>query len=311
MTFSIWILVGKSGKQNPEISCVTGMLVFVRLSVCPLILGLRDWCGCNWVVMWYSDAMKRVLCLVIVGVCAFGSAYGAGVDSLENMVGKWVDLRGQIAAEKRQWKRQQEALQREIDLLSREKKQLDIKISSANSARQSLVQDVAELETRKAHLAKIIADINKSAVEAMVRIKRLLTYVPNVLKSDDLRFFDDVGYADNGAVSAVRRMQAVLVALGEIEALENSNHAVREILSVDGERREMDVVYLGLARGFAVSPDNSVAAVGVPAAGGWKWTRVSEKEQNIRRFFEVCRNEAAPQLVRLPVGGTAKKGVHP
>ena len=82
--------------------------------------------------------------------------------------------------------------------------------------------------------------------------------------------------------------------LGEIEALQNRNHVVRELIDPGtGQRREMDVVYFGLARGYAISPNDAAVAAGIPAQTGWRWSELDPSAA------DAIRTLVSPHLVRL------------
>lgn len=98
--------------------------------------------------------------------------------------------------------------------------------------------------------------------------------------------------------------------MSEIEKTENGIHVVRELLMIEDQRREMDVIYLGLGCGFAVSPANSVAAIGYPAKGGWQWTASPEIAAEVRKLIDIKNHELPPQIITLPINAGAK-GVRP
>jgi hypothetical protein len=65
----------------------------------------------------------------------------------------------------------------------------------------------------------------------------------------------------------------------------------------------VDVLYLGLAAGFAVAPDGASAALGQPGESGWTWRAApaGETADAIRRAIAVHRREAPVSLTRLPL----------
>ena len=88
----------------------------------------------------------------------------------------------------------------------------------------------------------------------------------------------------------------------EIEALQARTHEVKEILDLGGGlRREMNVLYLGLTRGFGVSADGAVAAVGRPEPAGWTWSRRDGLAPAVRQAVAVFRRESPAGLVPLPL----------
>ena len=106
----------------------------------------------------------------------------------------------------------------------------------------------------------------------------------------------------------MENLQKVLAGFAEVAKLEGNTHAVRAVLEIDGKRRAMDVVYLGLACGYAVAPDNSTAAIGAPGPDGeWKWQMQPEIAGAVRKLFCVKNGECVPEIVNLPVAGKFKE----
>jgi hypothetical protein len=102
-----------------------------------------------------------------------------------------------------------------------------------------------------------------------------------------------------------RRLQLLVGVLAEIDDLHAHTHVVRELLDLGhGQtRREMDVVYLGLACAYAVSTDNTFAAVGRPAESGWKWTANPSIAKTVRKLVRIQKKEEPPAIVALPLQG--------
>ncbi len=227
----------------------------------------------------------------------------ADVDTLQELVGQWVELHKQVAQENREWKNQREALQREIGLLDKELKRLDTNIAFSGDSHRSYVQKVAEKKNKIDQLEKTVASIGKMCDRIAVEVDKLLPRVPEPLQSDLLKHqkIKKVPRENRKGESSVKRLQQLLAVLGELQRLESESHAVQEILTVDGQRREMDVVYLGLAQGFAVAPDNSCAAVGVFKSSGWYWSADKKLAPEVRKLFDVKTKKKSPELVSLPL----------
>jgi hypothetical protein len=69
----------------------------------------------------------------------------------------------------------------------------------------------------------------------------------------------------------------------------------------------MDVIYLGLSCGFAVSPDSSIAAIGTPDTTGWTWTAAPEIAADVRKLADIKNNQLPPQLITLPLTGRRRE----
>jgi hypothetical protein len=187
-------------------------------------------------------------------------------------------------------------------LQTRELKELDKKITADRNRREAVGNKVKILKQRKQNLADELRGLDAVVDRTVSGLSDILKRVPSVLKSDELRFFDE---NITQSRSVVEKLQRLLAAMGELEKLENSINVTKDVLEVDGVRREMDVLYFGLAYAFAVSADDSVALSGRPLADGWQWRPLAGEAQSIRRLIDFKSGKGLPQLVKIEVDGAA------
>jgi len=241
----------------------------------------------------------------VAGV-ASSLAESASLVTLEELVGQWVDLRSQIATEKQSWKQQEDQWRREIALLHEEERRLDEQLERAAQFEAVKESRSSDQNARKAEIHDVFSRIEQMVDRAAADFCGLLPAIPPPLKSPDMaracRELTDASRSD----SLARRVQLLVGVLSELEGLQNQNHVVRELLELEpGHRREMDIVYLGLARGFAVSPDDSVALQGIPAESGWRWEALpSSHAADVRAMVRILNEEQPPALVAIPVKGS-------
>ncbi len=244
---------------------------------------------------------------LLLGVCTYcSSAQPESVDTLEGLVGEWVALRRQIESEQQAWKQKSRQLMLELDLLEKEEKQLDAQIEQARSFEADKESRTAEQLAKKTEFANSLAKIDPIVERTIAAIKEISRRIPVSLQSAQLEKMISSFEADKGRSSdPARRLQLTLSALHEIGQLQNSIHVTRELLTIEGEpqRREMDVIYLGLARAYAVSPDDRVAAIGSLSGTSWKWVVNSDIGASVRQMVSEHLEEAPPTLVTLPMTG--------
>jgi hypothetical protein len=98
-----------------------------------------------------------------------------------------------------------------------------------------------------------------------------------------------------------RRAEQVIAALATLEDAQSALHVAREVLAIgDDPAREYEVLYLGLARGFALRADGRAAAVGDPGPDGWRWTPRPELTRLVGEALAAHRRRAT-RPVALPV----------
>lgn len=252
--------------------------------------------------------MKRcsLSLLLVVGLffSGTGAITAAPLETLEGLVKQWVKLRSRSATEDQAWGRQQAQWEQEIALLRREETQLDTRIERAEQFEAATETRTSEQIARRDSLTAVLKQID-TVVDRMARdLQTLLPRIPVPLQSDELANICGQLTTDTAKTATARRVQLLISALTEIESLQHHHHSVRELLAIKGQpRREMDVVYLGLAQGFAVSPDNTLAAVGMPTANGWVWTPRQAIAPVVRNLVQIQNQDSPPALVTLPLNG--------
>ncbi len=253
--------------------------------------------------------------LLAAGVIFFSANAGAmpsdsPVRTLDGLVGQWVDLRGQIAGEQRAWSAQSAQWRQERDLLRQEQERLAAALSQLEAADETQRERSADLLERREHLRSSIAGVDGVLQRLEPDVAALAAQVPAALMTPDLEaaLLPATGAADSQA-SVSARLQRALGVVTAIESLQSRIHVTRAMVALpEVPRREMDVVFLGLACGYAVTADGSLAAAGRPTPAGWVWEPLPSEAATVRRLIQVAKQDVAPALVTFPVGiaaGTA------
>ena len=259
-----------------------------------MIVGGRYWIFCF-----------GVLLVGISGLAGADEALVAGdkndLVALEALTGRWIGLRSELAAERQTWQRQQAHWQREIDLLQQEirvrRTRLDADADFLTAVEQTQADISGEKDAVESSLHALGAVVGRH--EMLLRAWEPL--VPQGLLPELGVGFGALPANDAAAARAgvLRRLQTVLALYTQLETLHNTIHVVRELVDVDGLEREAEILYLGLARGFAISAGDAWAAVGTPTAEGWIWQEESGQAASIRLALRVLERDAAAQFVPL------------
>ncbi len=226
------------------------------------------------------------------------------IGRLEGLVAQWVRLRAETAAEKRVWREQEARLSEEIALHEKEKADLEAIIADARQTSSEADAERAKLRTRKGELQAAHDALLPILDRAEAAARGWAALVPVSLRGELKEAFARLPRTHQEAtrLTLSRRLQIVVAFYTSLESLQNSVHLVKEMLSTaDGERREMDVLYLGLGRGFAVSPDGSWAAAGTPGTDGWTWQADAALAPDVRRAIGVYQRRIPAAFVPLPL----------
>lgn len=243
---------------------------------------------------------------------AYGSTAGAwaaeppgaaDVKTLDGLVGQWMALRTTLAEEKREWAERRRQWEDEISLLEKEaetlRREREDGDSFASSFETKRTEALARKERLEAERRKLRAVLDRAEADLRSWRGRIPEGLLPPLASGFAALPATQKQADK--LPLVRRAQTVAALYAQIETLQNRFHAVRETLDAEGTRRQVDVLYLGLARAFAVSPGNDWAAVGVPSNSGWAWMPAPGEAAAVRRALDVLNRQTTAQWIDLPL----------
>lgn len=249
-------------------------------------------------------------CLVALGLLIPCMAQLAGeeregVALLERLVSQELEVRAQIARERQEWTEQEARIKDEMAILRAEEAALERRLADSADQGAPLDQECAGLAARKAVMEAARAQTLLAVERAEEALRAWAVLIPPALDVAARDSFRELpaGPAAAAKLSLSRRLQLVVALHGQIDALQHKVHVCKEVLPTDaaGGAREVDVVYIGLARGFAVSPDDAWSAIGTPAAGGWKWQAAIAIAPEVRRAVRMAAGEHAVSFVNLPL----------
>ncbi len=190
---------------------------------------------------------------------------------LLQVVEHWLELQEALQRERTEWHAQRDSMQHGIELLQREQELLRSRIAGAEADMDELAAaDLAEAQLRSA-LQQTLAD-----VESRIPVQ-----------------------------SRERASEALRLELEQAIRNQNEHHAIhleRNVMTgPDQQQRQMQVLRLGHAQAYAVSPDTLHAAHGVWDGELWHWEWNAAWAENIRTAIRIAAGELAPRWVPLPV----------
>jgi len=248
-----------------------------------------------------------IVFIVLFAVGSTMALYGQSdtLTTLESLVAEWSQLRLNFTDEERSWEERKTQLHAEIALLNKEKAALEKEIHQATLAKQSFKADRLKALKSKERLSILLDGLPILTESAEASLRAWPNRLPSPLREPlDSAFRPLMGDSAEGkSLTDAARLQRVVALYTEIEKLQHDIHVVKEVLTMaDGSRKEADVCYVGLARAFAVSPDNDWAAIGMPSAQGWRWEQRQEIADHVREAISIFNREQTATLVELPLG---------
>lgn len=241
-----------------------------------------------------------VLATALLRPCAHAQEAPRLAD-LDALTSRWLDLRGTLAEEQRQWRNRKAAWETEIQLLTEQAEVLGDEVDRSRDTISSVEEEKADVLARRDQAETALEKADAVLDRYSRQARRLWNALPDSLRSElavHLRSFASNGDSD---LPRAQRAQRLVAFLSAIEGLQNRFHATRESVETEQGRRQVDVFYLGLARGFAVSQSNDWAAVGVPTDSGWVWTPGEVDPLAVRRLINVYQRQETASLATVPL----------
>ncbi len=232
-----------------------------------------------------------------------------GLQRLENLTDRWIQLELDQAKALREWEIEKEVSGQHIAALEAEKSVLQTQLDTVNSQLTSSSTLIAELSA-SLDKERLLLDRLEAALPGIE--SRILAMEPALppplrkeLASTLTRMKENQGAETTSSVA--RRLQGVLFVLTNMERFNNTITINREIFEENGTEYQVEVLYWGLGTGYAFLPQQNKAWILNATMEGWHWQRNDEAAPAIARAIEVFEKRREPGLVSLPVnlkGGT-------
>lgn len=225
------------------------------------------------------------------------------LSDLDAIVGRWMMLRTTIAEEKRDWDARRGQWKEEIRLLQKESDTLKKEINEGDSFATSVETERATTLARKEQMELELTQLRAVLDSAETDLAKWRARIPEVLVSSVASGFDALPASQEEAdkLPITKRAQTVAALYTQLETMQNRIHATQETLDIKGTRRQVDAIYIGLARAFAVSPTNDWVAVGTPGEAGWTWQENGASAAAVRSAISVFNRKQTAQVITLPM----------
>lgn len=215
---------------------------------------------------------------------------------------KWIETQQIIAKERNDWQQGKEILQGRIDLVGKEVGVLKERIRQSEEAVAQSDRKRDELLAQDAELKTLGEQLATAATVMEEQIRSLVKQLPDPVKGRIAPLVERIP-ADPAAtrVTPAERFQNVLGILNEVNKANSEISVAYEIRTLaDGSSSEVQVIYLGLAQAYFLSPKGE-AGIGRPTEEGWKWEPAPGAADQILLALEVIEGKHVPTFVPLPI----------
>ncbi len=242
-----------------------------------------------------------LLAVTLCGAACFVYGQEPSLSDLDALTQQWIGLRSTLSEEKRLWVRRKTAWEGELELLEEQKRVLGKEVEATRDRLTSAEERRADVVARRERAEQELEEIDTVLTQAVEEARQVARAVPEPLFQQLPSELQAFGTSKGAEVLRAQRAQRLVAFLSTIESMQNRFHAVQQTLETDAGRRQVEVLYMGLARGFAVSPGNDWAAVGTPGDAGWTWTSEGLNPVAVRQLLDVYHRRQTAMLVPVPV----------
>lgn len=221
--------------------------------------------------------------------------------AVQAKVSEWIKTLQLISAEKAGWETEKQTLTDLNEIRKSEIGKLDEFIRLAEDR-------VKELDEKRQSFAKEEEDMKQWRRDLEQRLAPLENEIRPLVKLFPLALREKVEEAtirleENDPEAPLQnRMRDLLAIVQAALDFHRSLSWDNEIREIDGERREIGVLYLGLTQAYYVDQSGKYAGYGSPTPDGWKWVAAPEIASSVRLAIDVFRTNVPPRFVTLPLG---------
>ena len=208
----------------------------------------------------------------------------------------WLDLEKSLAEERKDFRLRQVSMEQLLGVYVTELDLLEEGIAAAGGL---IEESDAELENIKQSITRYRESrdlLRLKAGRQSLRLLGIMNRFPRPLR-DELAA-EQLSLGDPSTKLRAR----VLAMIAVVKSTMKFNQVItysEEVQVVDGVERQLQVLYLGLGRGYYVSGDT--AGIAEVSSTGWKWTRKDQYRNAIARAIGVYQKTTRPELVKLPI----------
>ncbi len=217
---------------------------------------------------------------------------------------EWVLTKQLISKETSQWAVEKESLadlnvvrQREIKQLGEFSKAAGIRIAEIDKQRKQFSQEKADLTSWRRGLKTQINVLENE-------LRPLIPLFPLSLRSKMEEALTRLETPDTER-PLQHRTRDVLLVMQACLNFQNTITLDADIRPIDGEDREIEILYLGLTQAWYVDQTGKYSGYGVPGPEGWIWTEEPALATSIRQAIAIQSRQATPAFVTLPLSNTA------
>lgn len=218
---------------------------------------------------------------------------------MEKLVLQWLQLEQQANAIEQKWREQKPVLHQQVELLQREKQQLQLLLNQDLSSQDDVTHQREQLIAQQELLEKNQSSLQSALEKNHLQLTSLQEQLPPPLQEKWQA--DLLAYADAASNNEKLELQ---LAMFNSAANFNRRIAVHKArMWFDGEEREVNQFFLGVAFGYYVTVDGAYWGKGYSRVDGWTWQSqpTSVSPETLLSVLAMLDNPRSANWAQLPI----------
>ncbi len=219
---------------------------------------------------------------------------------VQSKLEQWVKTRQLISEESAAWAAEKATLVGLNEVRLRESGQLDefiaaagIRVAEVDKQRAALAEDETDLKNWRAGMERQVAALEKQIAPVL---RRLPPPLHRKVEEAAIRL-----EAPDPEAPLQNRARDILLVLQAYLDFQNTLTVDSDIREIDGTRREVSILYMGMAQAWYVDTDGKYSGYGIPSDNGWVWTDDNSFAPRVRAAIDIQTRRATPSFVTLPL----------
>lgn len=251
-----------------------------------------------------SNFAAKLASLALLTFAPLASAQPESIQEIQNLVRRWANLERQSTALATSWLRQEPLLRQRLELLEREKSQLETLIEDSEQDTSAVEQRRSELLALQNTMESDQASLAQSLQSAMATLTNLHHQLPPPLHASwesSLTALNE-RIAGDPEQEVNFRLESVLAMLGQLEDFQVRISVHASTVNRSGREILVEQIYLGASHGWYVSADDQVAGYGQITPAGWQWLdNVEVDPATVRSALIMLETNNDIEMITLPL----------
>ena len=232
---------------------------------------------------------------------------GADRQDLMKQLDKINEVNRQAMKEKAEWLIEKETLELELKLLR--DKLLRKELDERDLAKQLTVLKFKKksLDDQLAKLNISIAQIQETSHQHLKHLGlKVNNHLPESLKKLISKETAEILKYKTNPGNIMDMLAASRIYFNSVFDLQKKAHLVKEVVSINNQKQQVTVLYIGTSIGFYISQDGKSAGQLFFERNKWVSKERNDLAERVSRAIQQYNREGKPELIDLPIPGVGK-----